>query len=60
LHVEDTRALDANDSCAIRVNITLPFKQHNDPKGSNLMIEARGYAPSERGGFTKDVTFIKK
>lgn len=43
-----------------RVNITLPFRQHNDPKGSNLTIEVRGYGPSERGGLTKDVTFIKK
>lgn len=44
-----------------RVNITLPFRQHNDPKGSNLMIQVRGYGPSEGGGWmTKDVTFIKK
>jgi hypothetical protein len=42
------------------VNIRLPFRQHNDPKGSNLMIEVRGYGPSERAGLTKDVTFIKK
>jgi hypothetical protein len=39
---------------------TVPFKQHNDPKGSNFMVEARGYSPSERGGLTKDVIFIKK
>ena len=44
-----------------RVNITLPFRQHNDPKGSNLMIQVRGYGPPEGGGWmTKDVTFIKK
>ena len=44
-----------------RVNITLPFRQHNDPKGSNLVIGVRGYGPSERDGFfTKDVTFTKK
>jgi hypothetical protein len=43
-----------------RVKVTLPFRQHNDPKGSNLTIEVRGYGPSERGGLTKDVTFIKK
>jgi hypothetical protein len=43
-----------------RVNITLPFRQHNDPRGSNFVIEVRGYGPAERGGLTKDVTFIKK
>ena len=43
------------------VNITLPFKQHNDPKGSNLTVAVRGYGPSDKGaGVTKDVTFIKK
>jgi hypothetical protein len=43
-----------------RVNITLPFRQHNDPKGSNLVIEVRAFGPSERGGLTKDVVFIEK
>jgi hypothetical protein len=44
----------------LRVNITLPFKQHNDPKGSSFTVDVRGYGPSERGGLTKDVIFIKK
>jgi hypothetical protein len=43
-----------------RVNITLPFKQHNDPKGSNFVVEARGYGPSEHRDLTKDVIFKKK
>jgi hypothetical protein len=42
-----------------RVNITLPFKQHNDPKGSNLEVEARGYGPWEHRNVTKDVIFKK-
>jgi hypothetical protein len=31
-----------------RVNITLPFEQHNDLPGSNFVVEARGYSPHER------------
>jgi len=42
-----------------RVNITLPFKQHNDPKGSNFTVEARGYGPSEVRDRTKDVVFTR-
>jgi len=43
-----------------RVNITLAFRQHNDPKGSNLVIDARGYGPGAHAGITYDVTFIKR
>lgn len=44
-----------------RVNITLPFNEHNDPKGSNFVVEARGYgAPSETRNRTKDVVFKRK
>jgi hypothetical protein len=54
-------AVSTGFKCMRSLNdITLPFKQHNDPKGSNFMVEARGYTPSERGGLTKDVIFIKK
>lgn len=46
-----------------RVNITLPFKQHNDPKGSNLFVFARGLDPSvgrpEIQEATKDITFVR-
>lgn len=42
-----------------RVNITLPFKQHADPKGSNLIVVVRGLGPSvgrsERQGLTRDI-----
>jgi len=46
-----------------RVSFRLPFKRHNDPKGSNLEIGAVAYGP--RAGFprdfiTKDVVFITK
>jgi hypothetical protein len=43
-----------------RVNITLPFKRHIDPKGSNIMVNARGDSPRDRGGRTKDVIFIQR
>ena len=43
-----------------RVNITLPFKWHNDLRGSHFVVEARGYSPHERVGRSKDVVFIKK
>ncbi len=43
-----------------RVSFMLPFKQHDDKKGSNLIVDARGYGPSAVvGGLTHDVFFIK-
>jgi hypothetical protein len=38
-----------------RVSFRLPFKKHNDPKGSNFMVEARGYGPRAVSGRTYDV-----
>ena len=47
-----------------RVNITLPFKQHNDPIGSNLIVLVRGLRPSfgrpENQDGTTDITFVRK
>lgn len=43
-----------------RVSFRLPFKQHNDPKGSNLTVGLRADRRSCMGGLTKDVIFVKK
>jgi hypothetical protein len=40
-----------------RVNITLPFKWRL--RGSYFTVEARGYNPNERVGFSKRVVFKK-
>ena len=43
-----------------RVSFTLPFKQHNDPKGSNFLVEARVDGPDCASGVTKDVSFVSR
>jgi hypothetical protein len=44
-----------------RVGIRLPFLQHNDPKGSNFVIEARTREPKHfSGGLFKDVVFVRR
>lgn len=48
---------------SFRVYITLPFKQHNDPIGSNLEVWVRGLRPSvgrpERRNGMWDITFVR-
>lgn len=41
-----------------RVKITLPIKQHNDPKGSNLVVRAWGRGRNEHGSYWKDINFV--
>ena len=43
----------------LRVGIRLPFLQHNDPNGSNLVLLARARGPKHSGEGTKDVYFIR-
>jgi len=38
-----------------RVSFTLPFKQHNDPKGSNFVVEVQAFGPRARTDRTYDV-----
>jgi hypothetical protein len=45
---------------SFRVGIRLPFEQHNNPKGSNIAIEARAQGPSDYTQLTKDVFFIRR
>lgn len=43
----------------LRVGIRLPFLQHKDPKGSNLVLVARARGPKHSGQSTKDVHFVR-
>lgn len=40
-----------------RVEVTLPFNKHNDPGGSNFVVDARAVGPAAHTDFTKDVFF---